>query len=127
MTIGALAPTLSENIVANFSNYGKINVDIYAPGKDIYATVPNNGYKYHQGTSMASPNAAGVAALVRSYYPNLTAEQVKKIIMDSGTPLTKEVELGETNERKPFTEASKSGKFVNAYNALKMAESMSKK
>lgn len=127
LTIGALAPTLNEGIVADFSNYGKVNVDIFAPGKDIYATVPNNGYKYHQGTSMASPNAAGVAALIRSYYPKLTAAQVKQIMMESGTALSKEVELGTIKEKKSFSEASKSGKFVNAYNALRMAETASKK
>ncbi|MBF0694152.1 MAG: S8 family peptidase [Flavobacterium sp.] len=126
ITIGALAPTLGSEMVASFSNYGKSNVDIFAPGKDIYATVPNNKYVYHQGTSMASPNAAGVASLIRSYYPSLTAAQVKTILMDSGTPMTHVVELGSTSEQKPFTEASKSGKIVNAYNALLMAEKMAK-
>ncbi len=75
---------------------------------------------------MASPNAAGVASLIRSYYPSLTAAQVKTILMDSGTPMTHVVELGSTSEQKPFTEASKSGKIVNAYNALLMAEKMTK-
>ena len=127
LTIGALSPTFDENLVAKFSNYGTQNVDIFAPGAKIYATVPNNKYRFLEGTSIASPNAAGVAALIRSYYPKLTAKQVKQIIMDSGTPLTKEVILGETAERRPFTKASKSGKMINAYNALLLAEKMSKK
>jgi subtilisin family serine protease len=127
MSIGALNKEYGANMVANFSNYATNNVDIYSPGNEIYATIPNNKYKYLQGTSMASPNVAGVAALVRSYYPNLTAAQVKQIIMDSGTPITTEVVLGEKKEKRSFTNASKSGKIVNAYNALLMAEKMSKK
>ena len=127
MSIGALNKEFGANIVADFSNYATKNVDIYSPGNEIYATIPNNKYKYLQGTSMASPNAAGVAALVRSYYPKLTAAQVKQILMDSGTPISKEVILGEKKEKRSFTNASKSGKIVNAYNAILMAEKMSKK
>ena len=127
LCIGALNFECGSKLVASFSNFGSKNVDIYAPGMKIYATVPNNKYKMEQGTSMASPNVAGVAALIRSYYPSLTASQVKHIIMDSGTTLTTEVILGEAKENRPFTNASKSGKIVNAYNALIMAEQMSKK
>jgi subtilisin family serine protease len=127
LTVGALNNTYGEAVIAPFSNYGKINVDVYAPGMEIYASVPNNKYKYEQGTSMASPNAAGVAALIRSYYPKLSAAQVKQIMMDSGTPLPATVDLGETQEKKSNTETSKSGKMVNAYNALILAERMTKK
>ncbi|RYZ78611.1 MAG: peptidase S8, partial [Proteobacteria bacterium] len=120
LTIGALNNTYGQNLVAGFSNYGSKNVDVFSPGAKIYATLPNNTYKYEQGTSMASPNAAGVAALIRSYYPSLTAAQVKKIIMDSGVPVALTVTLGESEEKRPFTNASVSGKMVNAYNALIM-------
>jgi subtilisin family serine protease len=75
---------------------------------------------------MASPNAAGVAALIRSHYPNLKASQVKEIIMQSGTPIDMIVNVGENGEKRNFSEASVSGKIVNAYNALKMAEELSK-
>ena len=75
---------------------------------------------------MASPNAAGVAALIRSYYPNLTAAQVKQIIMESGITLKNDVKLGEDQHKANFSEASKTGKIVNAYNAIIMAEQMSK-
>ncbi len=126
LSIGALGKTYDENMVAGFSNFGVFNVDVFAPGMEIYATVPNNKYKFEQGTSMASPNAAGVAALVRSYYPNLSASQVKQILIESGTPITNEVILGEKEEKRPFAKASKSGRIVNAYNALVMAEKMSK-
>ena len=127
LCIGALNYEYGSKLVASFSNFGSKNVDIYAPGMKIYATVPNNKYKMEQGTSMASPNVAGVAALIRSYYPSLTASQVKHIIMDSGTALSNEVILGEAKENRSFTAASKSGRIVNAYNALLMAEQRSKK
>ena len=127
LIIGALAPTYGSKMVADFSNYGKNNVDIFAPGEKIYATTPLNTYEYLQGTSMASPNVAGVATLIRSYYPSLTAVQVKQIIMESGTPLKNQVVIGEDKHKTNFADASKSGKIVNAYNALVLAESMSKK
>ena len=76
---------------------------------------------------MAGPNAAGVAALIRSYYPNLTASQVKHIIMDSGTNIPYNVTVGEERKSIPFAETCVSGKIVNVYNALLMAEKMSKK
>ena len=127
ITIGAINKEYGENVVAGFSNFGKVNVDVFAPGEEIYATVPNNKYKYLQGTSMASPNAAGVATLIRSYYPKLKASQVKHILMDSGVLLPTNVVLGENKEVKPASESSKTAKMVNAYNALLMAEKMSKK
>ena len=125
LTVGALNYEYGEKVIARFSNYGKKNVDVYAPGVKIYATVPGDKYKYLQGTSMASPNAAGVATLIREYYPNLKATQVKQIIMQSGTPLNLEVIVDEKKIKIPFSEASISGKIVNAYNALKMAEEIS--
>ncbi len=126
LTVGALNNTCGNKLVAPFSNFGKLNVDVFAPGMEIYATVPNNKYKMEQGTSMASPNVAGVAALIRSFYPNLTASQVKHIIMDSGTPINYNVTVGEERKSMPFSETCVSGKIVNAYNALLMAEQMSK-
>jgi subtilisin family serine protease len=128
ITVGALNYEYGEKVIAPFSNYGKLNVDVYAPGMKIYATTPNNTYKYEQGTSMASPNVAGVAALIRSYFPNLTAKQVKHILMNSGTDIDMKVEVGgSADNKKVMTDICTSGKIVNAYNAFKMAEKMSKK
>ena len=128
ITIGALNFEYGDKVVATFSNYGKVNVDVFAPGVKIYATTPNNTYRYLQGTSMASPNVAGVAALIRSYYPNLSASQVKHILMDSGVAITTNVVVGgNPKDMRSFTTLSQSGKIVNAYNALLMAEKMSKK
>lgn len=125
--VGALAPKYGSNMVAGFSNYGKANVDVFAPGAEVYSTTPQNEYDTKGGTSMAAPAVAGVAALIRSYYPKLTAAQVKQIIMNSGLAIkTKVVVGGDTNNVKPFTDLSKSGRIVNAYNALLMADQMSK-
>jgi subtilisin family serine protease len=128
ITIGALNFQYGDKVVARFSNIGKMNVDVFGPGVQIYATTPNDTYKYLQGTSMASPNVAGVAALIRSYYPKLSASQVKHILMDSGVAITADVVVGgNPKDVRSFTTLSKSGKIVNAYNAILMAEKMSKK
>lgn len=128
LTVGALNYEYGATLVAPFSNYGKLNVDVFAPGMKIYATTPNNSYKYEQGTSMASPNVAGVAALIRSYFPNLKAKQVKSIIMNSGTPIDFNVEVGgDSKDSRPLNQLSVSGRIVNAYNAFKMAEKLSLK
>jgi cell wall-associated protease len=127
ITVGALNYEYGNKVVAKFSNFGKLNVDVFAPGVKIYALTPNNTYKLLQGTSMASPNVAGVAALIRSYYPKLSAKQVKHILMDSGVAITTDVIVGgKPADVRSFTNLSKSGKIVNAYNALLMAEKMSK-
>lgn len=127
LTVGALNFVYGENLLANFSNYGKTHVDVFAPGVKIYATTPLDEYEFLQGTSMASPNVAGVAAVIRSHFPKLSAKQVKHIIMDSGLQPDIEVVLGGNPENKAtFKEASKSGRMVNLYNALIMAERLSK-
>ncbi|OEK09707.1 peptidase S8 [Flavivirga aquatica] len=125
--VGALAPKYGSGIIAGFSNYGKKNVDVFAPGAQIYSTTPENEYGTKGGTSMAAPAVAGVAALIRSYYPKLSAAQVKRIIMDSGLAVkTKVIVGGNTNDVRPFADLTKSAKMVNAYNALIMAAQMSK-
>ena len=123
LTVGALNYKYGSELVASFSNYGKDNVDVFAPGVKIYATTPNNEYEYLQGTSMAAPEVAGVAALIRSYFPKLKAAQVKQIIMQSGLTTNINVSLGgNPNYTKPFGEVSKSGKMVNLYNAMILAD-----
>ncbi len=123
LTIGALNYKYGGELVADFSNYGKSNVDIFAPGVRIYATTPNNKYEFLQGTSMASPNVAGVAAMLRSYYPKLKASQVKQIIMKSGLKTsTKVIVGGDPEKQSSFSDLSKSGEMVNMYNAFKLAE-----
>ena len=125
ISVGALNYQYGSELLANFSNYGKTNVDVFAPGVKIWATTPSNTYEYLQGTSMASPEVAGVAAMIRSYYPSLSAEQVKQILMDSGLSLNAKVVLGgDATNTDSFSNISKSGKMVNMYNALIMADKM---
>ncbi|MEL6916729.1 MAG: S8 family peptidase [Bacteroidota bacterium] len=127
VTVGALASKYGSEMVASFSNYGTINVDVFAPGAAIYSTFPNNTYETIGGTSMASPAVAGVGALIRSYYPKLTAPQVKNILMQSGLSTKTSIILsGDTSKTNTFDKISKSGKMVNAYNALIMADQVSK-
>jgi len=125
ITVGSLTSKYGSKIVSDFSNFGKNNVDVFAPGSDIYSTVPENEYESNSGTSMASPAVAGVAALVRSYYPKLTAAQVKQVIIESGLPIaTKVVVGGDASNVMAFSDLSKTGRIVNAYNALIMASKL---
>lgn len=119
--VGALSHKTGEESVATFSNYGQQNVDIFAPGVQIYATLPDNNYRFLRGTSMASPVVAGVAATLRSYFPTLTAEQVKFILQNSTTKLDFDVKVPGKDEVVPFAKLSQTGGVVNMYNAVKMA------
>ncbi len=122
ITIGALSSDYGSEMLASFSNYGKVNVDVFAPGDAIYSSMPGNNYEFQGGTSMAAPAVAGVAALIRSHFPKLTAPQVKHILMESGlAPQAKVVLGGDAAKTAKFDEISVSGKIVNAYNALIMA------
>jgi subtilisin family serine protease len=121
ITVGALTPRYGSSMIADYSNFGKVTVDVFAPGSEIYSAMPENEYESQNGTSMSAPNVSGVAALIRSQYPSLSAAQVKQIIMDSGLPIKAKVLVGKSRDIKNLTDISKSGKIVNAYNALIMA------
>ncbi len=126
ITVGALAEKYGAEMVASFSNYGLKNVDIFAPGAEIYSTMPGNAYEFQGGTSMAAPAVAGLAALIMSQYPNLKAAQVKQIIMQSGlAPSAKVILGGDPATSNTLDKVSKSGKIANAYNALLMAKNVS--
>ena len=123
LEIGASSWGADGNFVGSFSNYGKKSVDLFAPGVQIYSTVPGNHYEDLQGTSMACPATAGVAALIMSYYPDLTADQVKTILKEStrkfdGLKVTKPGSAEEV----PFAQLSATGGLVNAYEAVLLAE-----
>ena len=122
MEIGALSYKSGEDAVASFSNYGKKNVDIFAPGVSIYSTTPDNNYGDASGTSMASPSAAGAAALILSYFPDLSARQLKEIIEKSGVPQNYSVKKpGGDGELVPFSSLCKTGATVNIYKAFQLA------
>ena len=127
LTVGALNYEYGSGLVADFSNYGKTNVDVFAPGTKIWSTTPNDEYEYLQGTSMASPAVAGIAAIIRGYYPQLSAAQVKQVIMDSGLTTNATVIVGgNTSNTEKFKNLSTSGKMANLYNALILADQISK-
>jgi subtilisin family serine protease len=126
--VGASSWKGLDSLAAPFSNYGKAQVDVFAPGVDILSTVPGGGYERESGTSMAAPVVSGLAALLMSYYPNLSAADVKRIILDSATRYAdqKVVRPGAQNgEQVLFGSLSVTGGVVNAYSALKLAEQMS--
>jgi cell wall-associated protease len=123
--VGALSWKKGEDATASFSNYGAKNVDVFAPGVDIYSTAPDGGYKNASGTSMASPVTAGVAAMIRSYFPELTAEQVKECIEKSVVPQnTKVNKPGSDGEKVLFSQLCRTGGTVNAFKAVQLASTM---
>lgn len=128
ITVGATQWENDNELVATFSNYGRRSVDVFAPGVKIHSTMPGSTYEDQQGTSMAAPVVSGLAALIRSYYPQLSAVEVKDIIMDSVTPVSQRVKVrGEDgrNTRVSLDSISVSGGVVNAYRALQLAEERS--
>ena len=126
INVGSISSRLDSTFVSGFSNYGKKNVDLFAPGEEIYTAIPENKYESGSGTSFSAPMVSGAAALIWLYYPNLTAQEVKQIILDSGTPYDIEVLIpGEKGKKAHFRELSKTGKVLNVYNAMEMAKKMS--
>ncbi len=123
LEVGALSWVAGERRVANFSNYGKKNVDLFAPGYQLNSTVPDSKYAAFSGTSMASPAAAGVAAIIRSYYPELSAVQVRSVLVNSVVKQDDgEVFKPGTTEKVKFSELCASGGAISATNAVAMAE-----
>jgi len=114
------------DLSADFSNYGKKKVDLFAPGVDIYSTYTNQSYKKESGTSMAAPVVSGVAAELWSYYPELTAKEVKAILEKSSVKYknTKVGAPGNPEKKVTFGSLSKTGGVVNLYNAVLLAEKM---
>ncbi|MBN1116098.1 MAG: S8 family peptidase [Bacteroidales bacterium] len=131
LTVGASAKDKKKKeFVASFSNYGKKTVDLFAPGYEILMCAPGNKYESASGTSMASPMVAGAAALVKSYYPNLTAAELKEILLESSA--TKDIKVllpgtgGKNKQYVPFSSLSTTGGLLNVYKALQLAEEKSK-
>jgi len=125
LTVGASSMNADDNLAANFSNYGASTVDLFAPGVDLWGVKPKNSYGSFSGTSMASPVVSGVAAVIRSYYPQLSAAEVKEVIMKSVTKVDQMVQKPtETGRgaRVNFSNLSVTGGVVNLFNALLAAE-----
>lgn len=121
--VGASGWKYDETLVAEFSNYGKRTVDVFAPGVAIQSTIPASKYKDEDGTSMAAPVVSGLAALIRSYYPQFSAGEVKRIILESVIKPTHKVKIVQDSHKKKvlLSDISATGGIVNAYQALKLA------
>jgi cell wall-associated protease len=115
------ATTSGSALVWSSSNYGKEEVDFFAPGDDIYSTALDGKYNWDSGTSYAAPAAAGLAALIWNYYPALSYKQVAQCIEKSVGLSEMLVEKPGTTEQVPFKALSRLGGLINAYEALKMA------
>lgn len=125
ITVGASGDPRNGGLTASFSNYGKTVVDVFAPGVGIYSTIPGgNTYGSAQGTSMASPVVAGTAALIFSYFPYLTPEQVKYAITSSAYVPDEEVRIPGTDNKARLSDISISGGILNAYEAIKVASTL---
>ena len=135
ITVGASGDPTNGGFTASFSNYGKNEVDVFAPGVNIYSTLPGgNKYGNYSGTSMACPVVAGLGALILEYFPDLSAEQLKYVIEKSATPVKEKVILpgtqktpggsDENAEMVNLSDISKSGGEVNAYEAMKLASTL---
>jgi len=125
ITVGASGDPTNGGLTANFSNYGKNEVDVFAPGVQIYSSVPGgNTYGNASGTSMACPLVAGIAALTLQYYPNLSAKQLKYVIEKSAIQPDKKVMKPGSDEKVNLSDLSKTGGIANAYEALKLASTI---
>jgi subtilisin family serine protease len=115
LTIGASTNDI-KSLKADFSNYGTSSVDVFAPGQEIYSTLPDNQYKNLQGTSMAAPMVAGAAAFLKSYFPTLTMSQIRTALVSSSALYKKELES-----------YSITPGVINLVNAVKICKKLEKK
>lgn len=124
ITVGATSSKVNDELLASFSNFGYRSVDVFAPGVKINSTMPESTYKEQDGTSMAAPVVAGLAAVIRSYYPSFTAKEVKDIILKSVTKVDQKVKIkvDGSNKKVYLDEISVSGGIVNLYNAIVEAD-----
>ncbi|MES1224656.1 MAG: S8 family peptidase, partial [Bacteroidota bacterium] len=126
ITVGWNRPLFDYRLAHPYSDYGKLNVDLFAPGSDIFSTVPGNAYDNKSGSSMSTPVVSGVAALLFSYFPTLSMKQVKEILLQSVFKPDQTVNKPQTKTPVRFDSLSASGGIVNAYNAVKMAIELTK-
>ncbi|MCI1186157.1 S8 family peptidase [Hymenobacter sp. DH14] len=125
LTVGASGPLDNSHLTADFSNYSHKGVDVFAPGVNIYSTLPGSVYGNESGTSMASPVTAGVAAVLKSYFPKLTATDLKRIIMQSAQVHHTKVQTPGGEKLVDFSTLSVTGGVVDMYEAVKLAQKAS--
>ena len=108
----------SQNLRARFSNYNGKMVDVFAPGQEIYSTVPDAKYEYLQGTSMASPVVAGAAAVLWAYMPSLTPQQIKEALVKT---VNKSTVNANVDSNANFDQISVAGGVIDLYKAAQYA------
>ena len=127
LTIGASTRFPKKELAATFSNYGQTKVDVFAPGFEIYNTVPQSDYMKLQGTSMAAPMVSGVAAMLKSYFPTLTMKEIKGIMLQSATSYKgKQQYKPGTEDLVDFASLSVTGAVINVKSAVKMCMKLEK-
>lgn len=125
ITVGASGDPKAGGITASFSNYGKKEVDVFAPGVKIYSSIPGTTtYGIAQGTSMASPVVAGAAAFLLEYFPYLTPQQIKFCLEKSAQAPPMKVNKPGTDEEVMLSDISRSGGVINVYEAAKIAATL---
>ena len=127
ITVGWSRALFDYRLAHPYSDFGKLNVDLFAPGSDIYSTVPSNSYDFKSGSSMATSVVTGLAALLLSYFPSLTPKEIKQILLESSLKPNQIVNKPQTTVPVFFNSLSASGGIVNAYNAVKIAITVTKK
>ena len=108
----------NQNLRARFSNYNGKMVDVFAPGQEIYSTVPDAKYEYLQGTSMASPVVAGAAAVLWAYMPSLTPQQIKEALVKT---VNKSTVNANVDSNANFDQISVAGGVIDLYKAAQYA------
>ncbi len=127
LTIGASTRMSKKELAATFSNYGQTKVDVFAPGFEIYNSVPQSDYMKLQGTSMAAPMVSGVAAMLKSYFPTLSMKEIKDIMLQSATSYKgKQQYLPGTEDLVDFASLSVTGAVINVKTAVKMCMKLEK-
>lgn len=127
LTIGASTRDPKKHLAATFSNYSSTKVDIFAPGYEIYNTVPQSEYKKLQGTSMAAPMVAGVAAMLKSYFPEMTMEEIKNVILTTGKSYAGKMQIQPGGENEvDFATLCNTAMVVDVYAAVKACLKMEK-
>ena len=127
--VGASSWRGADTLAASFSNYGREQVDVFAPGEDIMSTVPGSKFERQSGTSMAAPVVSGLAALIMAYYPELNAADVKRAIVESVARLGERTTVqpgGADAPKVTFGTLSSTGGIVNAVAALRRAEELAR-
>lgn len=121
ITVGWSRSKFDGRLAHPYSDYGVKNVDIFAPGSDIFSTVPGNSYDFKSASSMSTPMVSGVASLLLSYFPRLSTSEVRQIILKSAFRPSTRVNKPGTKNEVPFRDLSVTGGIVNAYAAVRLA------